>query len=136
MKKIGYILLFCIVFTSCKNDSKTNEVSVDNTSTSYDQNDGLITFKGDFIYDQSQNAAVIQTANEIYGVVIDDNLKALHKTASTFQKAATDMVPVTVRAKRIASNKENTWPFFLEIKEVLKVEAPNENQNDIIKIEN
>ncbi len=136
MKKIYYIVLFCLALSSCRNDAKTDEVSVGETSKSYDQNDGLITLKGDFIYDEAQNAAVIQTTNQVYGVVIDDGMKDLNEKVKAYKKDATDMVPVTVRVKRIASTKENTWPFFLEIKETLKVEAPEENPKDVIKIEN
>jgi hypothetical protein len=106
-------------------------------SESYNQNDGMITLKGDFIYDESQGAAVIQTPNQIYGVVVDANMKALDTKASAFKKEASDMVPVTVRAKRIAKPEgEEGWAFQLEIKEILKVEAPNPNTNDIIKLEN
>jgi len=47
------------------------------------------------------------------------------------------MVPVTVRAKRFAKPEgEEGWPFRLEIKETIMVEAPNPEQNDVIKIEN
>ncbi|TCK67963.1 hypothetical protein DFQ05_1747 [Winogradskyella wandonensis] len=138
MKKV-FALIFCIsLFVSCKNDTKTNSVEEEQAaSKSYDQNDGLITLKGDFIYDESQNAAVIQTANSIYGVVIDDNMKALNEKVKAYKKESTDMVPVTVRAKRFAKPEgEEGWPFRLEIKETIKVEAPNPEQNDVIKIEN
>ena len=46
------------------------------------------------------------------------------------------MVPVTVRVRRFESNEENTWKYRVEIKETIKVEAPNPEQNDVIKIEN
>jgi hypothetical protein len=126
------------LFVACKNDNKKESVNAEiETSSSYDQNDGLITLKGDFIYDENQNAAVIQTANStIYGVVVDDNMKALNEKVKAFKKENTDMVPVTVRVRRFESNEENTWKYRVEIKETLKVEAPNPEQNDVIKIEN
>lgn len=138
IKQIFTILLFASLLVSCKNDTKTEaSTTEESASKSYDQNDGLITIKGDFIYDQGQNAAVIQTANNtIYGVVIDDKMKALNDKVKTFKKEDTDMVPVTVRVRRFESNKENTWKFRVEIKEIIKVEAPNPEQNDVIKIEN
>jgi hypothetical protein len=138
MKKVFTLLICASLFISCKNDSKTEASTIEESeSKSYDQNDGLITLKGDFIYDQGQNAAVIQTANNtIYGVVVDDNMKALNEKVKTFKKEDTDMIPVTVRVRRFESNKENTWKFHVEIKEIIKVEAPNPEQNDVIKIEN
>lgn len=135
-------LIICIcasLFMACKSDNKKEGVDIEvETSKSYDQNDGLITLKGDFIYDENQNAAVIQTANStIYGVVVDDNMKALNEKVKAFKKEDTDMVPVTVRAKRFAKPEgEEGWPFRLEIKQTIKVEAPNPEQNDVIKIEN
>ncbi|WP_299115890.1 hypothetical protein [uncultured Winogradskyella sp.] len=138
MTKHIFTLILCVtLFVSCKNDSKTETITTEvDASKSYDQNDGLITLKGDFIYDENQNAAVIQTSNSIYGVVIDDNMKALNEKVKAFKKEPTDMVPVTVRAKRFESNKEDAWQFFVEIKETIKVEAPDPEQNDVIKIEN
>lgn len=138
MKRL-LILCICASFVlACKNDNKKEGVDTEvETSKSYDQNDGIITLKGDFIYDESQNAAVIQTANQIYGVVIDDNSNALNEKVSTYKKEVTDMIPVTVRAKRIAKPEgEEGWPFRLEIKEIIKVEAPDPNKNDVIKLEN
>lgn len=139
MKRIFTLIICVSLFVSCKNDKATNvSLEEETTSKSYDQNDGLVTIKGDFIYDESQNAAVIQTANNtIYGVVVDDNMKALNQKVKAFKKEATDMIPVTVRAKRFAKPEgEDGWPFKLEIKETVKVEAPNPEQNDVIKIEN
>jgi hypothetical protein len=127
-----------MLFVSCKNDNKEPLNNAENDmSTSYSQNDGLITLKGDFIYDETQNAAVIQTPNQIYGVVVDANMKALNKQVRGFKKEATDMIPVTVRAKKIAKlDSEEGWPFRLEIKQIIKVEAPHPSTNDIIKLEN
>lgn len=138
IKRIFTLILCTSLFVSCKNDAKKETETIDvSASNSANQNDGLITLKGDFIYDASQNAAVIQTANNtIYGVVVDDNMHKLEKKVAEFKKEDTDMIPVTVRAKRFKSDKENVWDFFLEIKEIVKVEAPNPEQNDVIKIEN
>ncbi|MBT8244331.1 MAG: hypothetical protein HKP48_05360 [Winogradskyella sp.] len=134
MKQLFSLLLCLVFFVSCKNDTKKETGSLEE-SKSYNQNDGLITLKGDFIY--MADAAVIQTKNEIYGVIIDDQTHKLNDAVAKFKKEATDMVPVTVRAKRTTKPEgEEGWPFRLEIKEIIKVEAPNPEQNDIIKIEN
>ena len=134
MKQLLVTFFIVLAIISCKNDTKSD--NAENNNTSHNQNDGLITLRGDFIYDASQNAAVIQTNNQIYAVVVDDNMRALEKKVSAYKKEATDMVPVTLRAKRIAKPKgEEGWPFRLEIKEILKIEAPNPNANDIIKLE-
>ena len=119
---------------SCKNEEKTGDVNLEeNRAKSYDQNDGLITLKGDFVY--YGDVAVLQTSKEIYGVVIDDNLQLLDKEAKPFKKEATDMVPVTIRVRKFKKPEgEEGWPFRVEIKEILKVEAPNPESKDVIKL--
>lgn len=131
MKKL--ILLVFIFFTvfGCKNETKTNEAA----SKSYSQDDGLITMKGDFIF--IDNAAVLKTNNDIYGVVVDEQMKALEKQVKPYKIENTDMVPVTVRVKKFEKPaNEEGWPYRVEIKEIIKVEKPEEHTNDIIKLGN
>lgn len=126
--KIIAILLLAATFTSCKNDGKTEP-----SSTSYSKDDGLITMKGDFIY--IDNAAVLQTNVDIYGVVIDEKMKELHKAVKPFQTNNTDMVPVTVRVRKFEKPaSEEGWPYRVEIKEIIKVEKPDLNSTDVIKL--
>ena len=136
LKRIFIIIISISLFISCKNEEKKEANSLeDSTSKSYEQNDGLITLKGDFIF--LQDAAVLQTSKEIYGVVIDEKMHELNTKIKSFKNETTDMVPVTVRVKKFPKPEgEEGWPFRVEIKEILKVEAPNPKQNDVIKIEN
>jgi len=126
--KFVAILVLVTTFTSCKNDAKT-----ESSSTSYSKDDGLITMKGDFIY--IDNAAVLQTGVDIYGVVVDDQMKELYKAVKPLQSHATDMVPVTVRVRKFEkSANEQGWPYRVEIKEIIKVEKPELNKIDVIKL--
>tara|TARA_R110002111_G_scaffold132611_3_gene198284 strand:- start:2490 stop:2900 length:411 start_codon:yes stop_codon:yes gene_type:complete len=134
MKKINLIVIIALVMFSCKNETKTSDVNLEeNRAKSYDQNDGLVTLKGEFVY--YGDAAVLQTPKEIYGVVIDDNLQLLDQQVKPFKKEATDMVPVTIRVRKFKKPEgEEGWPFRVEIKEILKVEAPNPESKDVIKL--
>ena len=133
MKKLFYITVCLLAFVSCKNDSKDSDLEA--ASKSYDQNDGLVTMRGEFIY--YADAAVLQTKNELYGVVIDEMMHKLDERVKPFKKEDTDMVPVTVRVKRFEKDpNEEGWQFRVEIKEILKVEAPDPDQSDVIKLEN
>ena len=137
MKKIIFILIAIISFSSCKNDAKQNINLEENRAKSYDANDGFITMKGDFVYDANKNAAVFQTGNDIYGVIVDDNMKALNEKVKPFKEDEYTSVPITVRVKRIKnSNKASLWTYNIEIKEILKVEAPAPNKDDVIKLAN
>ncbi|NRD18749.1 hypothetical protein HNV08_01715 [Winogradskyella eckloniae] len=134
MKKINIIILMTLVLFSCKNETKNTSIDLEeNRAKSYDENDGYITMKGEYVY--FGDAAVLQTANDIYGVVIDENLHVLEQQVTAFKKEATDMVPVTVRVRKFKKPEgEEGWPFRVEIKEILKVEAPNPDSQDVIKL--
>lgn len=134
MKK--FLILFVISFSlySCKSEQKDKSVDLkENRNKSYSQDDGFITVKGEFVY--YADAAVLQTKSEIYGVVIDENMHILEKQVKAFKQEDTDMVPVTVRVKKLKKPEdEEGWPYRVEIKEILKVEAPNTNKEDVIKV--
>jgi len=133
MKKINLIIILALVVFACKNEAKSEINLEENREKSYDQNDGFVTLKGDFVY--YEEAAVLQTSSEIYGVVIDDNLQLLEKQVKAFKKEATDMVPVTVRVRKFEKDKdEEGWQYRVEIKEILKVEAPDLESKDVIKL--
>lgn len=135
MKKINLIIILVLTMLACKNETKQEVDLEENRAKSFDQNDGFITLKGDFVY--YADAAVLQTPSEIYGVVIDENLQLLDQQVKPFKKEATDMVPVTVRVKKFEKNKdEEGWQYRVEIKEILKVEAPDPNKEDVIKLAN
>ena len=135
MKKINLIIILALVMFACKDEAKQDVNLEENRAKSYDQNDGLITLKGDFVY--YADAAVLQTPKEIYGVVIDENMKLLDEQVKAFKKEATDMVPVTVRVRKFEKDKdEEGWQYKVEIKEILKVETPDPNKEDVIKLAN
>lgn len=135
MKKTAIYFLMLISLFACKNETKQEIDLEDNRANSYDQNDGFVTIKGDFVF--YDNAAVLQTPKEIYGVVIDENLQLLEQQVKLFKKEATDMVPVTVRVRKFEKDSlEEGWQYKVEIKEILKVEAPNPESEDVIKLSN
>lgn len=135
MKKVNLIIILALVMFACKNEAKKDVDLEENRAKSYDPNDGFTTVKGDFVY--YGDAAVLQTPKEIYGVVIDENMHLLDQQVKTFKKEATDMVPVTVRVRKFKKDSlEEGWPLRVEIKEILKVEAPNPESEDVIKLSN
>ncbi|MDN3491421.1 hypothetical protein [Winogradskyella bathintestinalis] len=135
MKQISILFILTLVLFGCKNEAKQDVNLEDNRAKSYDQNDGFTTLRGDFVY--YADAAVLQTPKEIYGVVIDENMHLLEAQVKAFKKEATDMVPVTVRVRKFEKNKdEEGWQYRVEIKEILKVEAPSSEAKDVIKLAN
>lgn len=128
-------MAIAVCFSSCKNEAKPEVNLEENRAKSYDQNDGLITMKGEYVY--FDNAAVFQTKSELYGVVVDENMHRLEEQVKPFKKEPTDMVPVTVRVRKFEKPEgEEGWQYRIEIKEILKVETPNPNKEDVIKLAN
>jgi len=124
---------------ACKNDTTEKDVNLeDNRAKSYDQSDGYITMKGEFLYDAKNEAAVFELSNgTIYGVVVDNNMLALNDKVKPFKTHEYTSVPVTVRVNRIKNTDQNIlWDNILEIKDILKVEAPDPNKKDVIQLAN
>ena len=128
MKKI-LLAIFCFsVLISCKTDKKETQIS-DVEVVKSDE----LTLNGSFIY--FDNAAVLQTKSEIYGVITDSMMKVLNNRAKKFKKEETDMVPVSVKAK-ISDKKDNTaWEKKIEILEILNVSKPKPQDNQVIKLQ-
>jgi hypothetical protein len=131
MKKIIFLLLISLVFTSCKEDKATKintETSVENT------NDGFTLLEGNFVY--YEDAAVLQTPTSIFGVILNENTMQLAKEAKAFQKEATDMVKVRIKGL-IEKKPEDTegWDYNINIKKIISVEALNAKDNEVIKLE-
>lgn len=134
MKKI-ILLLAVITFVGCKNNTKNEDTNTSNEDSekTEKQNDGLTLLKGEFIF--YADAAVLQTHQEIYAVVIDDKMRELNEQVQKYKTEITDMVPVEIRGK-ITPKPENEegWAFRVEIKEILNVIKPNPDNNEIITI--
>jgi hypothetical protein len=129
MKKIIFLLLISLVFTSCKEDKVTKtETSVENT------NDSFTLLEGNFVY--YEDAAVLQTPTSIFGVILNENTIQLAKEAKAFQKEATDMVKVRIKGL-IEKKPEDTegWDYNINIKKIISVEALNAKDNEVIKLE-
>lgn len=138
MKKVLLILLVCVtVFTSCKNDNKSEQKEettiVDDAEKTAKQNDGLTLLKGEFVY--HGGAAVLQTHAEIYGVLLTNEFEALNKAALKLKSDPTDMVQVEIRGK-ITNEKHETilWENKVEVVEILSVKSNPTEENNVIKL--
>ena len=131
MKKLLLIVCILSVFTSCKNESKT-EVKPEGSEKTTKQDDGLVLLQGEFVY--YADAGVLQIANNtMYGIIINDKIQELNDLAKPFKKEDTDYVFVEVRGKLIPKpENEEGWDYKIDIKEILNVTASK--VNDVIKL--
>ncbi|MGB2142876.1 MAG: hypothetical protein ACPH4O_03160 [Flavobacteriaceae bacterium] len=121
MRKI-ILLVFAMTVLGCKNNSKNNNETTDNTEI----------ISGNYIF--FDDAAVLQNDVEIYGVILNDVVKELNKKAALLKTSETDMVSLEV--KGIVSTKDDPkilWEKKLEIIEIINVSAAKETEN-ILKL--
>ncbi|WP_452230320.1 MULTISPECIES: hypothetical protein [unclassified Lacinutrix] len=137
MKKLVFLLVLAVAFTSCKNEAKKENAETTETEDgrTVKQSDGLTLLKGEFVY--YADAAVLQTKNEIYGVILNDKVTELNKKAKDFKKEDTDFVMVEVRGaiKSKPEGKEG-WDNQVEIKEILNISAIEMQAENVVKLGN
>lgn len=136
MKKLVFLLVLAITFTSCKKEAKNEnpEESIElKDGKTAKQSDGLTLLKGEFVY--YADAAVLQTHNQVYGVILNEKVDELNQQAKAFQKENTDFVMVEVRGK-ISPKPEGVegWDNRVEIKEILNVSAIKSNGENVVKL--
>lgn len=113
MKKIGLLILLTLIF-GCKNSS-----------------DNLTTIKGSYIF--FDDAAVLQTNNEVYGVFM--NAKALELNKSAEQYSTTPSEIIYVELKGIVSTEEDDkikWEKKFDIKEIVSISRTKKERNTLI----
>jgi urease accessory protein UreE len=115
MKQI-IALILAVSVLSCKN---TNSES-------------LTTLKGDYIF--FDDAAVLQSDNQIYGVFLNAKSKELNKRAAAFKTNNTDMIKVELTG--IVSTKKDSvilWENKLEIIDIIAVSTAK-NKKTILNL--
>ena len=141
MKNIYFVCLLLLSMASCKNDKKsstdqTEQNTETKTSSSYTETTTIgnefDTFTGLFLYMESENAAVLQTPNTMYGVVVDAQMKALNEQCKAYKNEDHDMIPVVVRGIKKPNSVENAWKEVIEIKQIVSVQRPKGNDGTII----
>ena len=87
---------------------------------------------GEFLY--YDNAAVLNTGSEIYGVVVDDKLHELHSQALTVQKDSFDMVQVYIKGVISKNPNEEGWPQVVTVNKIDSVAPSVPLSNQMIEI--
>ncbi|MFD2822735.1 hypothetical protein ACFS5M_03580 [Lacinutrix iliipiscaria] len=132
MKKLIFLLVLAVTFTSCKNEPKKESIETNDGRTEK-QSDGLTLLKGEFVY--YSDAAVLQTNSQIYGVILNDKVDEINKQAIPFKKEDTDFVLVEVRGKIMPKPEgEEGWDNRIEIKEILNVSALKSEADNVVKL--
>lgn len=105
MKKSIIALSCFIAVLSCKPEEKVE----------------LVNLKGDFIF--LEDAAVIQSENDVYAVKIDEKSKELAQKVEPLKVEEFDMIPVEVAG--VVKDNPNTegWEKIIEIKEIVNVSS-------------
>lgn len=137
-KSILIVSLSALLFAGCKNDktkenqAETNETEqIQETENAKENDDGTKVLIGDFIY--TDDAAVINGKNFIYGVVIDSMAQTLIEKVEPFKEDEYDMVSVAVKGKVIPNPKPDGWEEVVEITKIINISKSKSN-NEAIEI--
>ena len=113
MKKIGLLIVLTLVF-GCKNSSEN-----------------LTLLKGSYIY--FDDAAVLQTNNEVYGVFMNAKALELNQRAEQEKTSPTDVIYVEL--KGVISTDEDDkikWEKKFDIKEIVSISRGKKERNTLI----
>ena len=116
MKKYRILILIALFSFSC--DKKQNKV-VSNEVFETKNND-LIILSGDYVF--YNNAAVLQTNKNVYGIVINEKVNELNQRLTSIKKDEFDFIPVILKG-RLKNKDENDegWSVKLEITEIVEI---------------
>ena len=116
MKIYKILILFLLISFSC--DSKQDKV-VSNEVVETKNND-LIILSGDYVF--YNNAAVLQTNKNVYGIVINEKVNELNQRLTSIKKDEFDFIPVILKGK-LQNKKEDEegWSVKLEITEIVEI---------------
>ena len=80
----------------------------------------MILFTGDFLY--FDNAAVLNTGQTVYGMVVNDKIMELDSMVQPFKTEPTDMISVGIRGKLIPKDKNaEGWDYSIEVEEIVDI---------------
>ncbi|WP_282123238.1 hypothetical protein [Algibacter mikhailovii] len=133
MKRVLSIALLLTVVFACKNESKSKDAKIIEAVIAKEQSENLTVLKGSFVY--YDGAAVLQTSNEIYGVLVTEKMEELNKQAEMFKTEPTDMVQIEVKGT-ITNQKDDKilWKNKVNIVEIINVRAIPQEENNVVKL--
>jgi uncharacterized membrane-anchored protein YitT (DUF2179 family) len=125
--KIFLLSILVCLFTlgSCKTESKDSKV--DEEILEAELQGSLKTMTGEFIY--ADSAAVFQTKNAIYGVVINEIVEELIANVRNIDPDPYASFQVTLKVKIENNTQEDAWPKVVNIQNIIKVEQSKDDQS-------
>jgi hypothetical protein len=81
-----------------------------------------VSARGNFDYIFYNNAGVLQTSKDVYGIIINEKALELNEKLSLIKKDEFDFVPVILKGKLSSKNEnEEGWSVKLEITEIVEI---------------
>ena len=124
MKKTALLFILLLSFTACKE----TVTRITNTTAKEE------VIEGEFLY--WNNAAVLKTNTELYGIVIDEKMHELDEICKPLKKDEYDMIPVTIKGIVKKNPLPKSWAELIQIKEIISVSKPKEKENPTLQIKN
>ena len=128
MQKTIFLIGILIALTGCKNESKASISGEDG----HDQID-VRELTGNFIY--FEDAGVLQTKSELFGVIANEKAQELIKRAEPLKDQPTDEVNVTLKVKVTKKPKyEEGWDQRVDIIDIITVSKVAKKNSNVIKL--
>jgi len=113
MKKLVFLILFILSF-GCKNNSEQ-----------------LSTIKGSYIF--FEDAAVLQTKDEIYGVYMNEKTLELNEKAKALKAKTSEIIYVELKGNISTEEDEKIkWEKKFDIVEIISVSQKKQAKNTLI----
>ena len=113
-----YKILICIAVFSFSCEGVNNAPKPNKLVET--KNDDKIIVSGDYIF--YNNAGVLQTSKDVYGIIINEKVLELNEKLSLIKKDEFDFVPVILKGKLSSKNEnEEGWSVKLEITEIIEI---------------
>ena len=114
-----YRILICIALISFSCDKKKDSRAVSTNIVETKNNDQII-ISGEYIF--YNNAGVLQTNKNVYGIIVNDKVNELNQQLSAIKKDEYDSVPVVLKGHlRSKKEGEEGWSVKLEITEIVEI---------------
>ena len=115
--KIYKTLILILLFSFSCNSKQNKVVSNEVIET---KNNDLIILSGDYVF--YNNAAVLQTNKNVYGIIINEKVNELNEKLSSIKKDEFDFVPVILKGRLKNKDKNDEgWSVKLEITDIVEI---------------
>ncbi|MGM0634664.1 MAG: hypothetical protein ACQESK_01265 [Bacteroidota bacterium] len=125
MKNLFFLAIIVSILTACQGDNKNKETAQKKVEQKAVK---VKSFKGELIYSQADQAAVLKGRDFLHGIKLDSLGNALVDTTETIKTSEFDMVPVLIEGSLIDNDAEDGWEKLIQVRKIVRVYEPKQEE--------